>query len=228
MLDSHAAAGEALRLAPGLDLARGRAHEATGPARRTFALLVAAATSGPVLWLHPAWERERLMGDGLRGLLDPGRLVFGGGRGATDLLWAAEEALRSGLVPLIVAEMPAPPALTPVRRLHLAATAGGGAPLMLLLTPDPGGAAGVETRWHIAPAPGWARDGAPRWRLARLRARMAPPAVWEMAREGGRVTLAPQRDAPTPAGACAPGRHDVQGPEANQRKARPWPGRSMS
>jgi protein ImuA len=213
MLDTHPAAG-ALGLAPGVDLARGRAHEATGPARRVFALLLAAAATGPVLWLHPAWERERLMGDGLRAFLDPGRLVFGGGRGAADLLWAAEEALRSGIVPLVVAELPAPPALTPVRRLHLAAAAGAGiapgpAPLALLLTPDPGGAAGVETRWHLAPAPGWARDGVPRWHLRRLRARVAPPAAWEMARANGKVTLAPR--AGPAAAPCTGSRHDVQG-----------------
>jgi protein ImuA len=117
-------------------------------------------------------------------------------------------------VPLVVAELPAPPALTPVRRLHLAAAAGAGiapgpAPLALLLTPDPGGAAGVETRWHLAPAPGWARDGVPRWHLRRLRARVAPPAAWEMARANGKVTLAPR--AGPAAAPCTGSRHDVQG-----------------
>lgn len=217
MLDSSPALGEGVHLAIGLDLARGRAHEATGPARRSFALMIAAATMGPVLWLHPAREHERLMGDGLRGLIDPGRIVFATGLGATDLLWAAEEALRAGLVPLVVTELPAPPALTPVRRLHLAAAAAGTGPLMLLLTPDPGGAAGVETRWHITSAPGWTHDGALRWRLERLRARMAPPAVWEMARDGDRLVLAPWPDTPAAAGAaCTQGDHDVQGLQANQ------------
>ena len=188
----HAPVPDALRLAPEVALPRARAHEAAGPARAVFALLAAARTTGPVLWLRPAWSAERLAGDGLRGFLDPGRLIFGGARSATDILWAAEQALLSGQVPLVVAELPEPPELTPVRRLHLAAETGaafGPAPLALLLTPGDGGAPGVETRWHLAPAPGWAEDGAPRWRLTRARARMAPPASWEMRLERGELRL---------------------------------------
>ena len=100
-------------------------------------------------------------------------------------------------MPLVVAELPAPPALTPVRRLHLAAEVGAtraAAPIALLLTPGDGGAPGIETRWHLAPAPGWARDGTPRWRLTRARARMAPERTWEMTLPGGRVVLAPVAD----------------------------------
>jgi hypothetical protein len=59
----------------------------------------------------------------------------------------------------------------------------------ILLTPGDGGAPGVETRWHLAPAPGWAAGGAPRWRLTRARARMAPPMTWEMILERGQVHL---------------------------------------
>ena len=191
----HAPVADVLALAPAVELARARAHEVTGPARVGFALLAAAGLEGPVLWLQPAWETGRLMGDGVRGLIDPGRLVFGRTRTAPELFWAAEEALRSGLVPLVVVELPAVPGLTPVRRLHLAAEAGaerGMAPLALLLTPEPGGAAGVETRWRVAAAPGWAIDGRPRWRLTRLRARTAAERAWELRLEaGGRMRLAP-------------------------------------
>ena len=189
----HAPAAETLVLAPAIELARARAHEVTGPARVAFALAAGARLAGPILWLQPSWAAERPMGDGMRAFLDPGRLVFGRARTANDLLWAAEEALRSGLVALAAVELPAPPGLTAVRRLHLAAEAGAGrgvAPLALLLTPDPGGAPGVETRWHLAPAPGWAVDGRPRWRLTRARARMAPERTWEMRLEGGRLALA--------------------------------------
>jgi protein ImuA len=192
----HAPVADALVLAPEVALARARAHEVTGQARVAFALLAAARLDGPVLWLQPTWGAERLMGDGLRGILDPGRLVFGRARTLPELLWAAEEALRTGLVPLVVVELPSVPSLTLVRRLHLAAEAGAAAraaPLALLLAPGDGGAPGVETRWCLDPAPGWTRDGSPRWRLTRLRARTAPPAAWEASLPGGRLRLEPAR-----------------------------------
>ncbi|WP_366935317.1 hypothetical protein, partial [Amaricoccus sp.] len=181
-------------LAPDIAFAPGRAHEITGPARRALALLIAARTAGPVLWLGPAWSPEQLMGDGIADLVEPGRIVLGAGRTATDLLWAAEEAARAGPVGLVVVELDHPPGLTPVRRLHLAAEAGGGA-LVLLLTPDDGGAAGVESRWRADPAPGWAVDGAPRWRIARLRSRVAPPAAWTLRlTAGGGAPVAARAD----------------------------------
>ncbi len=191
----HAVPPEFVILGQEAKLARGRAHEIAGPARQAMALVIAARLTGPVLWLQPGWAADRLMGDGIAGFVAPGRLIFGAARSATDLLWAAEEALRTGLAPLVVAELPDPPGLTPVRRLHLAAEAAaarGGAPLMLLLTPGAGGAAGVETRWTAAPAPGWALGDGPRWRVARNRARMAPAADWEMRLSGGEIRLEPR------------------------------------
>ena len=190
----HTPRAGVLSLAPDVDLVRARAHEASGPSRHLFALLVGGMTEGPVLWLRPTWSRDVIFGDGARAFLDPGRIVFGAARTANEILWAAEEALRTGLMPLVVIELAEPPGLTPVRRLHLAAEEGAGrgaAPLPLILTPGRGGAAGVETRWHLEAAPGLARDGVARWRLSRLRARSAPEASWEMIVRKGRIRLAP-------------------------------------
>jgi protein ImuA len=169
-------------------LALGRAHEVCGAARQLLALAAAAARPGPVLWITPAWMPERLNGEGVTEWIDPGRLVMVHPGRAEDILWCMEEGLRSGAVPLVVAELPEPPPLTPVRRLHLAAAAGAAeghvAPVGLLATPGAGGAAGVESRWRLEPA----HDGADamRWRLARLRARDAPPAGWEATARRGR------------------------------------------
>ncbi|ULB10452.1 hypothetical protein ORIO_11130 [Cereibacter azotoformans] len=167
------------RLVGDLSLARGRVHEFCGPARRLLAILLMAEMRGPVVWIHPGWRPERLYPDGVCAFAEPGRLILARTRRPEDLLWSMEEALRSGAVPLVVAELPEPPPLTPVRRLHLAAEAGAAAgadpPIGLLLTPA-GGATGIETRWQLAPAPGG------RWRLGRLRARMEPPAGWFLRR----------------------------------------------
>ncbi len=174
-----------LEFLPGLSLVKARVHEFCGPARRTLALIAARACDGPVFWISPAWMGDRLHGEGVLGLINPGRLTLIAPRRPEDILWVMEEVLRTGLAPLTVCELPAIPHLTPVRRLHLAAetaAASGPAPLGLLLLAGQGGAAGVESRWHMAPAHD---SSAQNWQLERRRARMEPVAGWQVARQKG-------------------------------------------
>ncbi|AVO37045.1 ImuA family protein [Pukyongiella litopenaei] len=189
----------ALTLGDGIALTRARVHEACGPARWTFAMWLAGRVmgraAGPVLWIAPSWSAEGLHPAGILPWADPARVLLVRPDRAPDLLWCAEEALRSGAAPLVVAELPEPPPLTPVRRLHLAAETGaeaapkGAAPLGLLLTPGDGGAAGAESRWHMAgrhDPPGRA------WQLERRRARSAPPKAWiarPARRDSGRIGM---------------------------------------
>lgn len=195
-----------LPLVGALALDRGRLHEACGPARVRLAVMAMAKARGPVVWIRPGWWPERLNAAGLQPMADPARLILVRADRDEAALWAAEEALRSGAVPLVVVETVTPPGLTPVRRLHLAAEAGveaaqrdgGTAPLGLLLLAGQGGAPGVETRWHLAPAPseGLLWSEATQWTLTRLRARLAPPAAWRLTRNaGGDLGLEPL---PTP------------------------------
>ena len=186
---------DALPVAQVLSLVPGRAHEFCGRARRVLALwaIAAHAPKGPVLWFRLRWDRDRFCPQGVLPWLDPDRLIMGYAPRASDILACAEDALRSGACAAVVADLPEPPGLVPLRRLHLAAAEGVGrrrsrdpaASLhALVLTPGQGGAPGVETRWHMAPCP------APRalpdelvqpaWTLARLRARLAPPADWHV------------------------------------------------
>ncbi|MEO8242856.1 MAG: hypothetical protein ABI832_11110 [bacterium] len=187
----------------GLTLLRGRVHEICGPARVTLAALILGASSGPVIWVSPGWLTERVYPPGLRDLADPGRIIFARARRPEDVLWAVEEALRSGAAPIVLADLPAPPALTPVRRLHLACEAGAEAarnrgrtpPLGLLLTPEDGGAQGVESRWQMQAAPSGSTllESHSAWTLRRLRARMTPPAEWRLISDpaGGISAAAP-------------------------------------
>lgn len=170
-----------------LRLARARVHEICGPARASGALWAAAECAGPVIWITPKWQRARMMPEAMADVTDPGRFLFVAAPREEDVLWCAEEALRAGVAGLVVAELSEGPALTPVRRLHLAAETGGAGgevtPLGLLLTPGEGGAQGVESRWHVAP---WHdHPEGEGWRLARRRARSAPPATWRLTRRGG-------------------------------------------
>lgn len=174
----------ALTVTGEVTLTLARVHEFCGPARRTLAVSVAAAVTGPVIWIIPTWMPERLNGEGLAPWIDPGRLLMVHAGRAEDILWSMEESLRSGAVPLVVAELPEPPALTPVRRLHLAAETGmaegSTVPLGLILTAGAGGAPGIESRWHMVPDHPPAPHGNARtlWRLSRRRARSAAPADW--------------------------------------------------
>ncbi|SLN52512.1 hypothetical protein ROJ8625_02651 [Roseivivax jejudonensis] len=182
----------ALTLWDEVTLPLARVHEICGRARRTLALRLAAQAGSPVIWIAPAWGRDPLNPPGMAPLIDPGEVIFAAARRPEDLLWAAEESLRAGVAPVVVAELPEPPPLTPVRRLHLAAEAGAEIgrcrPLGLLLTPGSGGAPGVETRFRMEPAHAGGQD---HWRLDRLRARMAPPCAWRVGPGGIEARLEP-------------------------------------
>ncbi len=176
-----------------VDLQLSRVHEICGAARRTLAVQVAARAGAPVIWITSTWERDRLNPCGVARVLPPQDVLFVAAPRPPDILWTMEEALRSGTVPVVIAELPEPPGMTPVRRLHLAAETGAGMgkcrPLGLLLTPGAGGAAGIETRWRMDPAHGPGRTA---WLLERARARMCPPRIWRLEND----TLNPWQTAP--------------------------------
>ena len=181
-----ARATPALSLLPASDeltLTQGRVHEACGLSRHTFAMWLAAKTQGTVIWISPSWTKDNLASDGVTAWINPSRLLFVTPQRGEDLLWTAEEVLRSGAVPLVVVDVPDLPNLTQIRRMHLAAETGGqnghGYPTCLLLTPGQGGAPGVETRWHMSPKH---RQGQHIWHLERRRARAAPQKSWLITR----------------------------------------------
>ena len=187
--------------AAGIGLARGRVHEFRGPSRVALAVQVMAQCEGPVLWISPGWQAERIYPDGVAAFADPARLISARARRVEDILWAMEEGLRSGAVPLVVAELPEAPALTPVRRLQLAAEAGveaahhagrAAVPLGVMLTGGDVGAAGVESRWRMGPLPSESslvEERGAVWRLERERARGAVPAEWVLRRDGRGAVL---------------------------------------
>ena len=170
-----------IMLLEGIALKQGRLHECAGRARRSFALMLAARTKGPVIWISPSYILDQLNPTGMQRFVDPGRFVFATTQRKEDILWSMEEALRSASVPLVIADLQYFPSLTSVRRLHLAAETSGtfspSAPIGLLLTPDEGGAQGVETRWKLQPN---TKNSHLSWSLSRTKARQAPPATWQI------------------------------------------------
>jgi protein ImuA len=148
-------------------IAPARVHEATGRGRLAFALALAGGLSGPVLWVQDARGRDTLYAPGLAAFLDPARIVVARPTGPLPVLQAAEEALRSGAVPLVVAELAEAPDLTASRRLQLAAGTGGGRGFCLV----PGERLrtnAAETRWRAEPVPdpdSRGHDACQRWEI---------------------------------------------------------------
>ncbi|MCY3878753.1 MAG: hypothetical protein OXF74_06185 [Rhodobacteraceae bacterium] len=172
----------------GLTLAAGRAHEFCGPSRRILALMLAGQLAGPVIWITSGWRKTRLNAEGALAYMNPGRLLLVSPSRGQDVLWSMEEALRSGAVALVVADLSEIPALVPVRRLHLAAEAGavdGMAPTGIILTQGAGGAQGIESRWHLSP---YHAGDVIRWHLECRHARSTPPRAWILTRNKGRLT----------------------------------------
>ena len=102
-----------------------RVHEVCGAGATAFAAIAAAPAQGPVLWLREAWRGDMLNPLGLAPFIDPSRLLVARSANQTDSLAAAEEALRDGAIPFVVAQITRPLNLREGRRLQLAAGAGG-------------------------------------------------------------------------------------------------------
>ena len=178
------------RALPGGGLAQGALHEvfaANAGAATGFVALLAGRVAAPVLWVAPA-PAEKPYPPGLAQFgLDPALLLLAQPH-AHDLLWVAEEALRSPALGAVVF-LGAAPALAAARRLQLAAEAAG--TLGLLLRPDHQAPppSPAHTRWRVGALPSTAGAahtlGAPRWRLELLRARGGRPAAWAATVHGG-------------------------------------------
>ncbi|MEO1681345.1 MAG: hypothetical protein AAFU80_24635 [Pseudomonadota bacterium] len=171
---------------PGLKaLAAGRVHEATGPGRMAFALAIAGESEGAILWIMDARRRDLPCPQGIASFADPARLILVRPTGLVAALQTAEEALRAGASPLVIADLDTAPDLTQSRRLQLAASTGGGRGLCLV--PESGLAANAaETRWHCSPIPRRAAvpgvgsgTGAPQhWEL--VKNKRGPLGAWQV------------------------------------------------
>ena len=126
-----------------------RYHEVTGPGSYSFASVCCGNTAGTTIWFVEGWIQEVMNPLGLQTHCDPHQVLIGKCSSPTDVLAASEEALRSGVVSLVIAELTKPLSLTAGRRLQLAAEAGGSTGLMIVR--DGMGSNATQTRWHVSP-----------------------------------------------------------------------------
>jgi protein ImuA len=166
------------------------AREGESAAACGFALLLAARTSGPVVWVAEdmaLYESGMLYGPGLDELgLHPERFLMVAAPKFRDVLWAVEEALSCRGMGTVIGEIrQANLDLTATRRLSLAAGRRGAVALLLRSTPGRDASA-AATRWIVKTAPSTAAKpramtlgpGPPRFALSLVRNRRGPPGSW--------------------------------------------------
>ncbi len=123
-----------------------RAHEVCGPGALPFALAMAARVAGAVMFVDALHERDQIYPFGAGRFVDMARVLSVRGTSQDDILWIAEEALRSGCVPVVIAHITKEISLTAGRRLQLAAEVGKS--LGLFIVPEGMGSNAAETRWY--------------------------------------------------------------------------------
>ncbi|WP_208111227.1 ImuA family protein [Maritalea mobilis] len=125
--------------------------------------MMAGQLDGPILWARSRWQSEQLHPLGLTPFYDPARAIMVKCKDQTEILGTAEDALRSGAVSFIVAELPEPLDFRQGRRLQLAAK-DGNIPGLFMVQNDAGNNA-AHTRWHCEPIYDSSDSTLQRWSL---------------------------------------------------------------
>lgn len=139
-------AREELCLSEPVRLAKGRVHEAMGDSADMFAVLTASRLSGPIIWIGLAREIGSLAPTALQDFIDPARIILTEGVSRSEVLWAAEQALRATCAQCVVIELSSGPNLRESRRLQIAAEEGGG--IGIILIHGRAHTSACETRWQ--------------------------------------------------------------------------------
>jgi len=154
-----------VQLFSGVSLARSRIHEVMGRAADGFVLSVLAAGGGAIIWTGRENRIASLCPLAMNRFFDPSRLVTTGCISRKEILWSAEQALRSPGADMVVAEMTQGPNLRESRRLQLAAEAG--RTLGLILIERGAQSSAAQTRWHCEPSE---QEGLWHWQLIKNKA----------------------------------------------------------
>lgn len=134
---------------PPWPLRNARVHEVCGPSAYGFAAALCGSHKGQIMWLKENWQQEQLLPSGLTPFCNPARIVFATGPTPLDVLWMAEECLRSKAVPVVIVQLSQPLSFTQGRRLQLAAETGNC--LGLFIVPEGIKSNTTETRWQCTP-----------------------------------------------------------------------------
>jgi protein ImuA len=174
-------------LAAGVHQAAGQGAAPLGFAFALLARTLADRPSAKALLVQSAEalrEGGRAYGPGLKALgLDPDRLGVAEARTGAEALRMVDEALRSGAVAAVLADLGCGPRLdlSVTRRFNLSARRSGA--LALLLTHELDGTSAALSRWRVTAHPSRTprrRLGRPAFRLSLLRNRLGPTGEWTL------------------------------------------------
>ncbi len=130
-------------------LASGRVHEVTGCSADAFIASVISQMSGKVVWIGRAKEIYSLCPQALQTFFCPSRLLTIEAISRQEILWAAEQALRSKGIGCVVVEISQGPNLKESRRLQLSAEQG--KTLGLIKIGKTAQSSAAQTRWLCTP-----------------------------------------------------------------------------
>ena len=158
----------AIPIFPGVSIARSRVHEVTGRAADGFVLSVIGSAqntkeAGNIIWTGRQGRIASLCPLAMTRFFDPARLITCGCISRKEILWSAEQALRSKGAGIVVIELTRGPNLRESRRFQLAAEAGG--TLGLILIERGAQSSAAQTRWLCEPD-----NGMWRWELMKNKA----------------------------------------------------------
>lgn len=152
-----------IQLSDVFPLKSSRYHEVTGAGAYSFASICCGKAAGNAIWFLEGRMHEVVNPLGLQAHCDPHQVLVGKCSNPTDVLAVTEDALRSGVVSLVIAELTKPLSLTAGRRLQLAAEAGGSTGLIIVS--DGMGSNATQTRWHVSPVYSSGDSTQMRWSL---------------------------------------------------------------
>lgn len=178
---------EPIRFADNIVLPHARVHEVLGTASDSFAILTAAKTVGPIIWIGNRAAVSTLTPQALNDFIDPTRLILIETANRKETLWSTEQALRCQGAALVISQIHLGPDLKESRRLQLAAEQGGGLGIMLIERRAQSSAA--QTRWICTSKHGGDADyeglnsGGWTWELTKNKG--GPVGAWSVAWQGG-------------------------------------------
>ena len=138
-----------IQVAEGAHLRRARIHEVMGASADVFVVALSDRTEAGVIWIGLHRDVVSLCPTGLQDYLDPDQIIIVEAVSRSEILWAADAALRAEGAFTVIVDLPDALTLKESRRLQLAAEQGGGLGLIILRAPAAASAA--QTRWVCEP-----------------------------------------------------------------------------